>query len=207
MGKATKRIRWAILTFTLVLVTAAVAFPEEPGSSAPLESVPVPPTPELQKPDLSFGTGDGKSYLIPALEIPPFLLLLNLYDRAVYGDAVYGTTWSSGWRHVTQEHWKYDTGPFNVVQLGHPYQGTVFFGFARSAGLSFWESVPYVFGGSYLWKMWEETGDPATNAQITTTIGGSFLGEALFRMASLLLEGGGQKPGYWRELGAAGISP
>ena len=35
----------------------------------------------------------------------------------------------------------------------------------------------------------------------------SFVGEALFRMSSLLLEGGGEKPGFWRELGAAIISP
>jgi hypothetical protein len=33
------------------------------------------------------------------------------------------------------------------------------------------------------------------------------LGEPLFRMASLLLESGGGKPGLWRELGAAVISP
>ena len=39
-----------------------------------------------------------------------------------------------------------------------------------------------------------------------TSFGGSFLGEALFRMGSLILEGNG-KPGYWQELGAAGLSP
>ena len=33
------------------------------------------------------------------------------------------------------------------------------------------------------------------------------MGEALFRMSSLLLEGGGEAPGFWRELGAAFLSP
>lgn len=33
---------------------------------------------------LSWETGVGKSYLIPALEIPAFLLLLNGYDRLAY---------------------------------------------------------------------------------------------------------------------------
>ena len=33
---------------------------------------------------LSWETGAGKSYLIPALEIPAFLLLLNGYDRLAY---------------------------------------------------------------------------------------------------------------------------
>jgi hypothetical protein len=42
---------------------------------------------------------------------------------------------------------------------------------------------------------------------ITTPIGGTFLGEPLFRMANLLLETGDGPPGFWRELGAAIISP
>ena len=42
---------------------------------------------------------------------------------------------------------------------------------------------------------------------ITTPIGGTFLGEPFFRMASLLLEDSEGKPGFWRELGAAVISP
>jgi len=33
---------------------------------------------------LSWETGTGKSYLIPALEIPAFILLLNGYDRLAY---------------------------------------------------------------------------------------------------------------------------
>ena len=46
------------------------------------------------------------------------------------------------------------------------------------------------------------------NDQVATGIGGNFLGEPLFRMASLLLEGGeGDHPGFWRELGAAALSP
>ncbi len=37
--------------------------------------------------------------------------------------------------------------------------------------------------------------------------GGSFLGEPLFRMANLPLESGDGRPGFWRELGAAVLSP
>jgi hypothetical protein len=42
---------------------------------------------------------------------------------------------------------------------------------------------------------------------IATPIGGTFLGEPLFRMANLLLESDDGRPGFWRELGAAIISP
>ena len=162
----------------------------------------------------AWGTGIGKSYLIPDLEIPAFLLLLNGYDRLAYPDLVepdgkktYSTTPSTAWDHVVNAHWVIDRDQFAMNQFNHPYQGATFHGFARSAGLNYWEALLYDNAGSYLWKMAGETGDPSINDQITTGQAGSFLGEALFRMASLALEEGGEKPGFWRELGAAGLLP
>src|SRR6185436_20781913 len=84
---------------------------------------------------------------------------------------------------------------------------SVYYGFARSARLSYLESLLYTLAGSFLWETYGETTRPSLNDQITTGIGGTFVGEAMFRMASLLLEGGGDTPGFWRELGAAVISP
>jgi hypothetical protein len=83
----------------------------------------------------------------------------------------------------------------------------MYHGFARSAGLNYWEALLYDNIGSYLWKMGGETGDPSLNDQITTGQAGSFFGEALFRMASLVLEGDGEKPGFWHELGATILLP
>jgi hypothetical protein len=65
----------------------------------------------------------------------------------------------------------------------------------------------YAEAGSFLWELGGETGPPSINDQITTPLGGAFLGEPLFRMASLLLEKGDGAPGFWRELGAFLISP
>ena len=65
----------------------------------------------------------------------------------------------------------------------------------------------YTIGGSFLWETVGETTPPSINDHISTGIGGTFVGEAMFRMASLLLERGGETPGFWRELGAALISP
>lgn len=92
-------------------------------------------------------------------------------------------------------------------QFLHPYHGTLYYGFARSAGLDFWESVPYTITGSLLWETAGETTPPSINDMVATGIGGTFVGEALFRMASLVLEEGGERPGFWRELLAALISP
>jgi hypothetical protein len=161
----------------------------------------------------SWETGANKSYLIPALEVPGFLVLLNIYDRLAYpdqtqdGKKVYSSTFTSTWDHLRQENWVFDQDPFNINQFAHPYQGATMYGFARSSGLNFWESLAYSNVGSFLWKMAGETDPPSINDQITTGNAGSLLGEALFRMAGLVLEEGGDKPDGWHELGAAIISP
>ena len=162
---------------------------------------------------LSWETGAGKSYLIPALEIPTFLLLLNGYDRLAYpndvegGKKVYNSTPSTFWDHVTHGPWGVDQDAFSINQFAHPYQGSMYHGFARSTGLNYWESLLYTNVGSFLWETGGETTHPSINDQFASGIGGSFFGEALFRMAGLVLEDAGVKPGFWHELGAAVLSP
>ena len=170
--------------------------------------------PETSKTILSWETGAGKSYLIPALEIPAFLVLLNGYARLAYPDSVepdgkktYDSNLSTFWDHVVHEQWGIDEDAFAVNQLGHPYQGSMYHGFARSTGLNYWQSLLYDNVGSFLWEMGGETTAPSINDQIASGIGGSFFGEALFRMASLVLEVEGEKPGLLRELGATILSP
>ena len=91
---------------------------------------------------LSWETGAGKSYLIPALEVPGFLGLLNIHDRIAYSDRredgkkVYASTGSTVWEHLSEQHWIFDKDPFNVNQFAHPYQGATMYGLARSSGLS-----------------------------------------------------------------------
>jgi hypothetical protein len=171
-------------------------------------------TPKEKTQILSWETGAGKSYLIPALEIPAFLLLLNVYDRLAYpnsvepsGDKTYNSNLSTFWDHLIHEPWGIDQDSFAMNQFGHPYQGSMYHGFARSAGLNYWESLLYTNVGSFLWEMGGETTIPSINDQIASGIGGSFFGEALFRMASMVLEGDGEKPGILRELGATILSP
>lgn len=162
---------------------------------------------------LDWETGAGKSYLIPALEIPAFILALNGYSRLTNpneeedGKKVYSVTLSTFQDHIEHGPWGFDRDAFKVNQLLHPYQGSIYYGFARSAGLGFWESSAYTFAGSYLWETGGETTSPSVNDQVASGVAGAFLGEALFRMASLVLEGGGERPGFWRELGATVVSP
>jgi hypothetical protein len=176
-----------------------------------------PPPPNVRPPVLAWGMGNGKSRVIPALEILGFEALLNVYGRVAYpdevdpnyseGHKVYSVTPSTAWRHLTKGPWGFDGDSFQVNQIQHPYQGAVYQGFARSAGLGFWESAVYTFLGSFVWEVAGETTKPSLNDQVASGIGGSLLGEPLFRLSSLVLEDGGYNPGFWRELGAAVLSP
>ena len=162
---------------------------------------------------LSWETGEGKSYLIPALEIPAFVVLLNIFDRLAFPDKMkegrkaYNTNLSTTWEHLREQNWRFDSDSFEVNQFGHPYEGATMYGLARSSGLSFWQSLAYSHAGSFLWEMAGETGRPSVNDFITTGNAGSLLGEALFRMAGLALEQGGQRPAWNYELLAAVASP
>ncbi|HEX4966896.1 MAG TPA: DUF3943 domain-containing protein, partial [Nitrospiraceae bacterium] len=206
-----------LLTSALVLALMApvAGFAQErtsvdaPTSPAPPQAAPIgPPAPEGQKQLLNWETGAGKSYVIPAVELIGYLFLLNQFDRHyVEPEDVYRTGTKSFWKNSTDSKWVVDTDPFATNQFLHPYGGSIYYGLARSTGLNFWESFGYATAGSVLWELGGETGEPSINDQITTPIAGSFLGEPLFRMASLLLENDGRPPGFWRELGAAALSP
>jgi hypothetical protein len=148
--------------------------------------------------------GAERSYALPAFEIVAFDALLNIHNRYLVSDE-YKSNFSSI-RHNLASGWNEDRDPFKTNQVGHPYQGSMYFGFARSAGLDFWTSLGYTFAGSAFWEIAGETTPPSKNDQINTGIGGAFLGEAFFRMASLVLEHEEISP-FWRELGAAVISP
>jgi hypothetical protein len=165
------------------------------------------------KPVLSWETGAGKSYLIPALEIPGFIILLNAFDRVALhdkfsdGKRTYATNPSTFWNQLTDQDWHFDQDTFKVNQFGHPYEGATMYGLARSSGLNFWQSLAYSNVGSFLWEMAGENSRPSINDLITTGNAGSLLGEALFRMAGLVLEEGGSNPPFGYRLAAAAVSP
>ena len=146
-------------------------------------------------------------YALPALEIVGFDFLLN---RANYhfgsNKEDYHVTIASI-RHNLRSSWGTDDDPFDINQLAHPYQGSIYYGFARSAGFSYWESAAYTFAGSAFWEIFGETTHPSRNDQVASGIGGTFLGEALYRMSNLVLEHGGGLPRFWREVAAAAIAP
>ena len=145
-----------------------------------------------------------KNYLLPAAEIVGFSFLLNQYNRHFVDDDYVSNIATI--RHNLHSSWVTDSDPFRTNQLGHPYLGSIYHGFARSAGLNYWESLGYTLAGSALWEIAGERTPPSRNDLINTGIGGTFLGEALFRMAHVVLSHD-EVPPFWRELGAALVSP
>src|SRR5262245_16956340 len=203
-GCTTSRMRRGVL-YALVLTLPHAGWAQglvppsvfqQPPAAAPAQ----PPEPNL------WDNGVGKSYLVPALEIIGFDILLNRFNNHHYGCCDYAVTMDSIRRNL-HSGWVTDNDPFKVNQLGHPYQGSMYHGFARSAGLSYWEALGYTFAGSLAWEIAGETTPPSKNDQIASGIGGTFLGEALFRMSSLVLENADGTPRFWREVSAAVISP
>jgi hypothetical protein len=147
------------------------------------------------------------NYALPALEIIGFDFLLNRINRNFGSDSDHYAVSAESIRRNLRSSWGVDQDTFQINQLGHPYQGSMYHGFARSAGFNYWQSLGYTFAGSAMWEIAGETTPPSRNDQIASGIGGTFLGEALYRMSSLLLEKGGGLSPFWRETAAAAISP
>ena len=194
----------------LALTICKACFAQETGPRADLKLPQIAPpdaAAQDESPVLSWETRAGRSYWIPALEIIGFDVGLNLFDRHfVEPREDYQSNLSTIRRNLTSK-WVVDNDPFAVNQFLHPYQGSMYHGLARSAGLSYWESLLYTFAGSAFWEIAGEATPPSKNDQVASGIAGTFLGEPLFRMASLLLESADGTPSAWREIGAAVISP
>jgi len=144
------------------------------------------------------------NHFVPIFDIVAFEVLLNRFDYKFISRADYDVSAASIRRNVGAA-WVVDNDPFSINQFLHPYQGAMYHGFARSAGLNYWEAMGLTLGGSLLWEIAGETTLPSKNDQIASGVGGSFLGEPLFRLAELILRPSGNR--FWREVAAAVISP
>jgi len=191
----------------LALLIPGAGFAEDPQLDSKAQKIaPTAFADEKPRPVLHWGEGAGKSYLVPALDITGFFLILNQFDRKFLDSEEFHSDFSS-FKENLSGAWVYDSDPFDINQFMHPYAGSMYYGFARSAGQGYWTSLGYSAGGSLLWELAGETTPPAINDEFTTGFGGSILGEPLFRMSSRLLERGDGRPGFWRELSAAAIAP
>ncbi len=183
-----------MVTLALLAVLAA-----DPVVAPPIDATPdAPKVPILRPPR-------ARSFLVPAFEA--FLIDFGLasFNNLVSREPFAQVSLQSMVANLAPSRWSLDTDYFLTNQFGHPYQGAWAFTAARSSGLSFWWSTLYAFATSLAWELFFEVDPPSVNDQITTTLGGAFLGEALFRFSSLVLSS--ELPRWAREVFAALLSP
>ncbi|MCE5206387.1 MAG: DUF3943 domain-containing protein [Porphyromonadaceae bacterium] len=102
----------------------------------------------------------------------------------------------------------WDTNRFTTNLAGHPYHGSMYFNSARANGFEFYQSSLVTAAGSLMWEYLMETKPPSHNDLWATTVGGTALGEVLFRWTDLILDNrttGLERAG--RELLAGILSP
>jgi hypothetical protein len=150
--------------------------------------------------------GGHKNYLLPVVEIVAMDAIVNRVGSLLLEPETFAVSGESIRRNL-RGPWVVDDDPFEINQFGHPYQGAMYHGIARSNGLGFWPSLAYTFAGSALWEIAGETTQPSRNDQIASGIAGSFLGEPLYRISRLLLEAGDGHPGTMRTVAAVLASP
>ncbi|HSN14181.1 MAG TPA: DUF3943 domain-containing protein [Anaeromyxobacteraceae bacterium] len=178
---------------------------------------------------LSDGEPWAQRYAPRTLKLrPPELLELPVRSREtawllpigekLFADALtwgVARAWGEEWTHITLDtmkrnltsRWVFDPNDFATNQFGHPYHGHLAFSAWRAAGHEFWESIPFPIVMSTYWELFAETERPSINDGITTPVGGIFLGEVLYRLSSMVIDGGGLHPSGWRLLAAGLVSP
>lgn len=203
------------LGFSLLCIarSAAAQEPVTPAASsapaAPATPAPAPiARPPLQLADYnaSADTRNAGNYLWPLVDVVGINLSMWAVPAAK-GSAfvkVSPSLWAQNFR--TGPQW--DDGEFEINQLGHPYQGSFYFSAARVNGLSFWEAAPYTLFGSWMWEYFLEHEQPSTSDFFTTTLGGMFLGESLYRLSNAIRnDSTSGSTRFLREFAALAVNP
>jgi len=153
-----------------------------------------------------FGRAMGETFAVN--------LMVWAYDRYIR-PVPEGTKQGEGFR-ISFNSWKenikngmeFDDNNFATNQFAHPYHGSLYFNAGRSNGYDFWESSAFTWMGSFMWEYFGETHHPAVNDWVSTSVGGTAMGEVLFRFSDMILDNtatGSNRT--WRELGGAAVNP
>jgi hypothetical protein len=136
------------------------------------------------------GSGDlikERKYFIPSAQILMANSLIALSNNYIFDQDYSKISFKSIEKNLKGE-WEWDADNFKVNQIGHPFQGSVYFSAARNNGYSYLSSGAFTAAGSLQWEYFMETEKPAVNDFVTTTMGGSMLGEMINRLSYKILD-------------------
>ena len=186
------RIHRALLLAALTLPPIAVFGQTVPDSTATTQTCPTCPEQHVR-------TALAQVFLTN--------LVVNRADDWI-GQQAWARVAPSDWSRNLRLGWEWDENGFLVNMFAHPYHGGLYLNAGRSNGLSFWESVPLAFLGSFTWEYFGETHRPALNDFFNTSFGGIALGEVFHRIASSIRDerktGGARR---FREIAAIPFDP
>ena len=181
-----------------LLTGAALVLPGRSAAQVP-DASPAPlPCPDCNPPK-RFWPAAGELMIVQAI---PWAF--TRYVR----DGEWARIGPESWITNLKFPWQWDNNKFANNQFAHPFHGSLYYNAARTNGYSFWQSVPWAFGGSLMWELFGEVWAPAPNDFFNTSLGGITLGEMMFRFSSLTLDNratGGNR--VVREIGATLINP
>lgn len=124
-------------------------------------------------------------------------------SRAEYGQITFGSM-----ARNLRGPMVWDEDNFVVNQIGHPYQGGMYYSSARHLKHSYRAGVAYAAFGSLQWEYLMETERPAFNDLITTSLGGAMLGEITYRLSEEILDNGAHgAERFFRETFATLVNP
>jgi hypothetical protein len=157
--------RFSVLTALLLASSIAAA---EAGETPPPESADPRPA---EKP----------RYGVAAAEILGSNAAVYLFDRLVLR-ADYAQNDFSTIRTNLSSPWVFDHDKFSTNEIAHPYHGSIYFTAGRANGLGFWGAAAGTALGSATWELFGETELPSINDIVSTTTGGTVLGEMFHRL-------------------------
>lgn len=129
------------------------------------------------------------------------------WNKFVGGKALANVGPKTWWDNISGR-WEWDEDSFHINQWGHPYQGSLYFNSLRTNGYGFWTSAGAAWAGSFLWECCAETKRGSLNDMANTALGGTVLGEMLYRVSALTLDNAATGRGRAaREIAATIINP
>lgn len=114
-------------------------------------------------------------------------LFVNRIDAWILGEETQRVNFES-WARNLRLGWEWDENGFSTNMFSHPFHGAQYFNAGRSNCLTFWESIPLAFLGSWTWEYFGETNRPSLNDFFLTSLGGIALGEMTHRLSAAVLD-------------------
>lgn len=150
--------------------------------------------PGAQVDSLRLGTPSLPAYWgMPLLETTGKNAALAAFNKWV-SRADYGQISLASMRRNLGGGMVWDEDNFVVNQIGHPYQGGLYYSAARKYGHGYYKGLGYAALGSLQWEYLLETEPPAFNDLLTTTLGGGMLGEISYRLSEEIIDNGARGP-------------